>query len=361
MYKIVVTGGPCAGKTTAINRIKKEFEGMGYSVLVVPETATELITGGVAPWTLKSVLEYQLCQMKLQIEKEKIFEEVAGKLCKSDKVIIICDRGLMDNKAYMTEADFDEAVSELNLNETEMRDGYDAVFHLVTAAKGPNEVYTLRNNQARTETAEEAAAIDDRLISAWTGHPHLRIIDNTKKIETKIQKLIKEISAFIGEPEHLEIERKFLIEYPDIKYLEESPYCRKVEITQMYLNSDDEAEIRIRRRGEAGKYMYFKTVKKKVDEVKRFEIETRLSEEEYMSLAADASNGQISKTRYCLVYKNRYFEIDVYPFWDDKAIMEIELCDENEHIVFPEFIKIIKEVTGDEDYKNSSLAKKNGV
>ena len=57
--KIVITGGPCAGKTTGMGRIQKEFVKLGYKVLFVPETATELITGGVAPWTLVSNEEYQ--------------------------------------------------------------------------------------------------------------------------------------------------------------------------------------------------------------------------------------------------------------------------------------------------------------
>ena len=74
-------------------------------------------------------------------------------------------------------------------------------------------------------------------------------------------------------------------------------------------------------------------------------------------LSADITKRQIHKTRYCLSYENQYFEIDVYPFWDDKAIVEIELCDENAEIKFPEQLKIIKEVTDDDAYKNYSLAK----
>ena len=72
---------------------------------------------------------------------------------------------------------------------------------------------------------------------------------------------------------------------------------------------------------------------------------------------ADTSRKQIRKTRYCLTYKNQYFEIDVYPFWTDKAIAEIELSDENAEIIFPKQIKVIKEVTDDDSYKNASLAK----
>ena len=73
--KIVITGGPCAGKATAMSWIQSNFTKLGYTVLFVPETATELITGGVAPWTCGSNVEYQKCQMKLQLEKEKIFQQ----------------------------------------------------------------------------------------------------------------------------------------------------------------------------------------------------------------------------------------------------------------------------------------------
>ena len=83
-----------------------------------------------------------------------------------------------------------------------------------------------------------------------------------------------------------------------------------------------------------------------------------MSQEEYLRLLmeADTSKRQIRKTRYCLTYKNQYFEIDVYPFWNDKAIAEIELRDENAKIVFPKQIKVIREVTDDDSFKNASLA-----
>ncbi len=356
--KIVITGGPCAGKTTGMSWIQNAFAEMGYAVIFVPETATELISGGIAPWTLSSNLDYQLCQIKLQIEKEKVFEEAANKIFNTDKVLIVCDRGAIDNKAYMTDGEFKSALSALQLNEVELRDNYDAVFHLVTAAKGAEEFYTLSNNQARTETVEEAFELDDKLIAAWTGHPHFRVIDNTSGFEEKMKKLVAEISSFLGEPEPYEIERKFLIEYPDVKTLEANPNCKSIEIIQTYLNSDNGNEIRVRQRGENGNYIYFKTIKKKVSDVKRIEIEKRLSKDEYLTLLmdADTKKRQIRKTRYCLTHENQYFEIDIYPFWGDKAIVEIELSDENAKITFPEYIKVIKEVTDDDAYKNASLA-----
>ena len=200
--KIVITGGPCAGKTTGMSWIQNAFTERGYRVLFISETATELISGGVAPWICSDNTEYQKCQMKLQLEKEKVFEQAAGTM-DSDKILIVCDRGTLDNKAYMTEADFSLVLNELGLNEVELRDGYDAVFHLVTAAKGAEKFYTTANNTARTETVDEAVALDDELIAAWTGHSHLRIIDNSLGFEEKMKHLIAEIANFLGEPDYM--------------------------------------------------------------------------------------------------------------------------------------------------------------
>ena len=355
--KIVITGGPCGGKSTAMSWVQNAFTQMGYTVLFVPETATELITGGVAPWTCGTNADYQKCQLMLQLEKERVFEQAANTM-DNENILIVCDRGTLDNKAYMKPEEFDEALSFLKTNEVELRDNYDAVFHLVTAAKGAEEFYTPENNLARTETEEQAVALDDNTVAAWTGHPHLRVIDNSCSFEDKMKKLVAEISSFLGEPEPFEIERKYLIEYPDIDWLENNPTCQRIEIIQTYLNSEDGDEIRVRQRGIEGNYIYFQTIKKKVSGVKRVEIERRLSQSEYLKLLmdADTTKRQIRKTRYCLTYENQYFEIDVYPFWHDRAIMEIELSNENENIVFPEHIKVIKEVTDDPSYKNASLA-----
>lgn len=356
--KIVITGGPCAGKSTAMSWVQNAFTQKGYKVLFIPETATELITGGIAPWTCGSNGEFQKCLLRMQLEKERVFEQ-AAKTMNTEKVLIVCDRGALDNKAYMDSLEFAQVLEYLEMSEVDLRDNYDAVFHLVTAAKGAAEFYTTANNNARTETVEEAAAIDDKLIAAWTGHPHLRVIDNSSDFDEKLKRLISEISSFLGEPEPYEIERKYLIEYPDIKWLESLPNCQRIEIIQTYLMSDKDEEIRIRQRGFNGSYIYFQTIKRKVSGAKRVEIETRLSEKEYLSLMmeADTTRRQIRKSRYCLMYDNQYFEIDIYPFWKDKAIAEIELNDEKAEVRFPKQIKVIREVTGDESYKNASLAK----
>ncbi len=356
--KIVITGGPCAGKTTAMNWIQHAFTERGYDVLFVPETATELITGGVAPWTCRTNSDYQHCHMRFQLEKEKVFEQ-AARVMKKDKVLIVCDRAALDNKVYMDEETFQSVLQSVHASEVELRDQYDAVFHLVTAAKGAEEFYTTANNNARTETVEEAAAMDDKFIAAWTGHPHLRVIDNSTDFEDKMKRLIAEIASFLGEPGPFEIERKFLIEYPDIEMLDSLPNCEKVEIIQTYLKVNEMEEVRVRQRGSQGHYIYYQTRKRRVSEYKRIELERRISKDEYLNLImnADTSLGRIRKDRYCLTYNNQSFQIDVYPFWKDRAIAEIELQHVDDQIDFPESFRVIKEVTGDPEYRNASLAR----
>lgn len=356
--KIVITGGPCAGKTTAMSWIQNNFTDLGYHVIFVPECATELINAGISGITCKDLVSFQNALMTLQLQREKIYEKAAGSI-KNDKVLIVCDRGMMDSKAYLSGLEFATVINGLNKSEVELRDNYDAVFHLVTAAKGAEEFYTTENNKARNESIEEAKLVDDDLINAWTGHPHFRVIDNSSNFEDKMKRLLKEITHFLGEPEPYEIERKFLIEYPDMAWLEKSKNCKKLEIIQTYLNSNEDEEVRVRQRGYNGSYIYTQTTKRNVNDVTRVELEKRLTKDEYINLLmnADTSKHSIRKTRYCLIYKNQYFEIDIYPFWNDKAIVEIELNDENEEIEFPKQLKLIKEVTNDKNYRNSELAK----
>lgn len=196
--KIVITGGPCAGKSTALDAVREAFVKKGYTVLIIAETATELISGGVAPWTCRSNLDYQMCQIKLQLEKEKIFEQAAQSM-PAEKILILCDRGMLDNRAYMNDNEFSEAMQSIGADADWLMNDYDAVFHLVTAARGAEEFYTTQNNSARTENLEAAVKVDDNLIAAWSGHPHLRVIDNSQPFEEKIKRLIAEIEEFLNE------------------------------------------------------------------------------------------------------------------------------------------------------------------
>ncbi|MDO4796812.1 MAG: AAA family ATPase [Coriobacteriales bacterium] len=355
--KIVITGGPCGGKTTALSRIQRDLSHLGYTVLIVPETATALISGGVAPWTCGTNEDYQKCQMLLQLQKERIFEQAAATM-DANKILIVCDRGELDNRVYMSDEEFARVLSYLGKSKAELRDSYDAVFHLVTAAKGAEEFYSLENNEARTETAEEAAAMDDKFIAAWTGHPYLRVIDNSCDFEEKMRTLIREITYFLGELEPYEIERKFLVRYPNIAWLESLPNCEKVEIVQHYLRSDPNQEIRIRCRRSGETSLYYLTEKRVVGTRNTMRTQRRLTEGEYSMLLvqSDPKRREIRKTRYCLTYENQYFEIDVFPCWNDQAIAEIELSREDTPVRIPPELEVIREVTGDPKYRNAAIA-----
>ena len=359
VVKIVLTGGPCSGKTTAKSWILSNYEKLGYKIFFISETATEHITGGLTPWETNTAYDFQKGILLNQMVKEDIFTDAAKRMG-YDKILIVCDRGLMDNKAYMSEEEYQRLLREFGLTKSTIMDRYDAVFHLVTAAKGAEEYYNL-DNEARTETVEQAAALDDKIINAWTGHSHFRIIDNSTDFDDKMRKLMKEISNVLGEPEPLEIERKFLIEKPDVEFLENLDSCEKVSIVQTYLKSNNpNEEVRVRQRGINGSYTYTKTRKITIDGLKRVELEERITPEEYVLELqnADPSMKPIVKTRYCLSYNSQYFEIDIYPDMKDEAIMEIELASEDTKIRIPEFINVIEEVTDKKEYKNASIAKR---
>ena len=355
--KIVITGGPCGGKSTALSKIEKHFSMIGYRVVFVNETATEMILNGAAPWVGTNA-NFQQALLGLQTFKENIYSSWARGLGE-EKVLLVCDRGALDNKAYMTREDFVAAVKSVHTNEIELRDNYDAVFHLVTAANGAAEFYTTENNQARTETVEQAIELDNKLIAAWTGHPHFRVIDNSTDFEVKINRLLSEIASFLGEPEPMEIERKYLIDMPDLSMLESLPNCTTVEIIQTYLCSGSpEIEVRVRQRGKDGHFIFVETTKRRLSNIKRVETERRLSKDEYLALLmnVDTTLKQIRKTRYCLSHGNFYLEIDVFPFWQKTALLEVELADERQEIFLPNFIKVAREVTDDLNYTNHSIA-----
>ena len=159
----------------------------------------------------------------------------------------------------------------------------------------------------------------------------------------------------------MEIERKFLIAYPDTAWLEAFPGAVRYEILQTYLNSGTDEEVRVRARSEAGKAPeFYRTAKKTVTGRKRIERESRLTEEEYRDLLdlADPARRPVRKTRYKLPHAGKHLEIDLYPFWDDRAIAEVELTQEEEEISFPPELRVLREVTDDPAYKNGALAKR---
>ncbi|MCI9177211.1 MAG: AAA family ATPase [Clostridia bacterium] len=354
LWQFVITGGPCAGKTTALSVLEQSLTQKGYKVIIVAETATELIKSGICPWEMENE-QFQSILIERGINKEATTRKAATYLDRD--TVIFYDRGLLDNKAYMTQEVFKKILQENGLTETEVRDEYEAVFHLVTAADGAEEAYTLANNKARTETLEQARALDGATRNAWIGHQHLRVIDNTTDFQDKIDKLLKEVYAAMGMPIPIETERKYLIKKPDEEELAKIEGITKVSIMQTYLHSSDPAlERRVRQRGDGQNFTYYYTEKRAISGISRAENERRISQKEYIAFLLEGEK-KIRKDRYCFIYNSQYFELDVYPDWENEAILEIELTDETQKVEIPTWIHVIKEVTDDPAYKNKNLAK----
>lgn len=100
---------------------------------------------------------------------ENSFDEIARST--GEKAIIICDRGAIDPAAFISKTMWQAILDENNTTEQKLYSRYDAVVHLMTVAIGAVEFYTLANNAARSETPEQAAAVDKRLREVWLGPP----------------------------------------------------------------------------------------------------------------------------------------------------------------------------------------------
>ena len=358
IYRVVLTGGPCGGKSTSLARITDRFRGLGYQVFCVPEAATLLITGGLGlvAENIGDTIQIQSQLLRLQLSLEASFEAAAAI---SDKpTIIICDRGTMDSSAFLAPHVWQAVLDENGWTTVGLRDKrYDAVIHLVTAAKGAEKFYTLANNAARTETPEQARQIDDRLIAAWTGHPHLRIIDNTTNFEAKVHRVMEALSRVIGIPEPVEIERKYLV-----KETQSIPIPHEIEeIEQVYLQTSDGTHARIRKRGQRGSYTYFYTLKKTISPGHRIEEERQINPREYASYltSADPTMHPIKKTRTCFLWNSQYYELDRFlgPH-EGLVLLEAELDSLDQAVAIPPWITIERDVTLEPAYSNAALARK---
>ena len=236
IVKIVLTGGPAAGKTTLISRILKEFkQDEGWRVITIPETATDLISGfGIKPFgNCLSMLEFQDYVVADQLHKEKLALQ-AAEAVPEPNVLIVYDRAILDDKAYITDDEFEHVIRGFGLTTQTVMAKYDAVIHLVTCAKGAAFAYDL-GNAARTESLDSAVEMDDRTLRAWSAHPNLKIVDNAVDFEQKIQRAMREIFRVVGRPEPMDKKHKYLIAMPDMNKLVVSRGAVPFEMTQNYL------------------------------------------------------------------------------------------------------------------------------
>lgn len=185
-FKICLTGGPGAGKTAVTDLIKREFSS---ELAVLPESASILYGGGF-PRAQKPVDQraVQNAIYHVQLSAEMLMLSRS----KSTRVQgIVCDRGTLDGVAYWpgTRASFLKAVGT-TLDAEFAR--YDLVLHLETASASHGYDHS---NPLRTESVQQALALDRKISSAWKGHPKVIFVEARESFIEKTEEVLGLIRA----------------------------------------------------------------------------------------------------------------------------------------------------------------------
>ena len=357
--RIVLTGGPCAGKTTALVRIVEHFSNLGFKVFTVPEVPTMDSQGGWSYLTPNPKLYYEgeLAILETQLALEDSFMRLAETCTKP--TFVVCDRGTMDISAYIAPEMWQDITNRCGTNTNELRHRYDAVLHLVSAADGAEQYYTLATNANRYEQANEeglqlARDLDKKVNRAWKGHPHLRVINNHDDFEAKINRVILEISNVLGLPQPVADERVYIVELTG-----PLPECIESEITQTYLVAEPDCVVRLRRRNWGDEVVNVHKTQKRISASEVIETERQVSNALYESLLqqADPYRATIRKTRRSFIWKGQYFEIDTFREPVSNLVMlQTKGIAERESVNFPPFLRVIEDVTGQSQYYNYNIA-----
>ena len=357
MEVIVIDGGPCGGKTTALARISQELSDLGWKVLIRPEAATLIGECGVS---FDLVNRFDL-QKAIVETMSKMEDTLFSMYVNHPKCVMICDRGVMSSKPYGAEV-FQAVIDNLGLDVASIISRYDGVFHLRSVAVDNPSLYTTANNKIRRETVEEAREKDYATESCWNIHPHFRIIENRGSFEDKIQDLMQHIRACLGEPVKYEHERKFLLRHTvgDIDELPALSRAFKYRIDQHYSNDGHSNRIRKSTYSDSS-CLYTHTEKFRDENGLQVEVERILTKSEYEALLPNYPGG-ISKIRRNFTHRGKFFELDEFLGRESMFVLEVELLHPDEQVELPSFennnvlLEIEREVTNDPRYSNRNLA-----
>jgi len=170
--RVVLTGGPGAGKTALLELIRQSF---CSHVRVLPEAAG-VVFGGGFPRESDPACRRAAQRAIFHIQREL---EAAGD--GHNPAVVLCDRGTLDGLAYWP-GPTEEFWSSLGTTLEKELSRYDAVLHLRTPTqeRGYNH-----ENPLRTESASAAADIDARILQAWEIHPRRFVIESSTQFLDK--------------------------------------------------------------------------------------------------------------------------------------------------------------------------------
>ncbi len=161
-------------------------------------------------------------------------------------------------------------------------------------------------------------------------------------------------------PIGLEIERRFLIERPDVGMLAVRYGARVLEIIQTYLlTPSGYSSERVRCTVDSDGTTYTHTRKRRIARESAIEEEEAVDEARYRALLlfADPERSAIRKRRITFFWRGQCYEIDLYPFFGRLAILETELRDAGDALIFPPELTVLREITGIPSLSNHALAR----
>lgn len=186
--RIVLTGGPGGGKTTAADLFRREI---GERVVVVPEAATLLFSGGFPRSTEIHARRSTQCAI---YHVQKNLEDMQSVLY--PERILLCDRGTIDGAAYWPDGGESFFDSVWSTEQAEL-DRYDAVIFFESAAVGGISVEG--GNPTRIESNEEALGLDRRLRTIWSKHPRFVVVPHNPSFVKKVMLGLAALESIVAQ------------------------------------------------------------------------------------------------------------------------------------------------------------------
>ena len=372
---VVLTGGPCAGKTTLMEKFRNEVDSSSkVRVFFAKEAATFLKQSGINVKDAGGDDTFQRMIIQQQLIAEYNAYAAAEKFASQNPeytVIIVCDRGIMDGEAYFeNKNEFLQLLADFELTPKTIYKRYDMVLFLRSAAVGAAGFYTTVDGTPRDETPEEAIALDTGVYNAWCEHPNFNAVENSFKFYEKLDVAVSYILKAAGIIAPDKFFRRYLIQAPNLVSLISEYNTTTTNEQIFFLNSKNEENVyslKIQRKGNETRYMKREVrlgMAKNdngVEEYTRiFQNEGTITENNFLKELPRLNPNILPLNRTLLAFYHGFSvrcELEIYPLYQNHMILKVYMDSEKDYELISSYFDIIKDVTDDMDYCTLALAK----